>query len=146
MQTITIERVIPAPSEQVFDLITDHANYKQFPGIKASKLVREGKPDKNGVGALREIDAGLAWFREEITVYLRPQRMDYVIRASRPPIEHQGGSVRLENIPEGTRVLWTTTFHVKLPLIGGLATKLMAPQLERAFGSILKTIERRLTA
>ncbi|MGH8528928.1 MAG: DUF2505 family protein [Nevskiales bacterium] len=59
------------------------------------------------------------------------------------PLEHQGGSIRLESVAEGTRVNWTTTFRVKLPLIGGLATKLLAPQLERAFQGILNTIEHR---
>ncbi len=142
MRTITVNRVLKAPIEHVFTQLSDHANYKQFPGVKKSTLVREGKPHKNGVGALREIDAGLAWFQEEITAYERPRRMDYVIRASRPPIEHQGGSVRLEPVPEGTRVNWTTTLHIKLPLIGGLATRLLAPQLERAIHGILNTIER----
>lgn len=85
MHSITINRVLTAPIEHVFAQLTNHANYTQFPGVKQSTLVREGTPHKNGVGALREIDAGLAWFREEITAYERPQRMHYVIRASHPP-------------------------------------------------------------
>ncbi len=145
MRTITVNRVLKAPIEHVFTQITNHANYTQFPGVKASRLVREGKQHKNGVGALREIDGGIAWFQEEITVFERPQRMDYVIVASRPPIEHQGGSVRLEAVPEGTKVNWTSTMRIKLPLVGALATKLLAPRLERAFHSILSTIERSWT-
>ena len=144
MKTITITRTLKAPPERVFDIIADHANYKDFPGIRDSKLVREGKADKNGVGALREIDAGKAWFQEEITAYDRPRRLDYLIVKSRPPLEHQGGSVRLEPDAAGCKVTWTTTVGVKIPLIGGLLDKLLVPQLERGLAGTLKHIERRL--
>jgi uncharacterized protein YndB with AHSA1/START domain len=146
MKTITVRRTIKAPIERVFDVIADHANYQDFPGIKASKLVREGKTEKNGVGAVREIDAGKAWFQEEITAYERPRRLDYLIVKSRPPLEHQGGSVRLESTPEGCAVTWTTTVGVKLPLIGGLLDRLLVPQLERGLAGTLKHIERKLAA
>lgn len=146
MQTITVTRTIKAPIEKIFDLIADHANYKDFPGIRDSKLVREGTKDRNGVGAVREIDAGKAWFQEEITAYERPTRLDYRIVKARPPIDHKGGTVRLEAMPEGTVVTWLTTLRIDLPLIGGLLTKIMAPQLERGLAGTLKHIERRLAA
>lgn len=146
MKTITVQRTIKAPIERVFDIISDHANYKSFPGIRDSKLVREGKTERNGVGALREIDAGKAWFIEEITAFERPRRLDYLIVKSRPPLEHKGGSVRLETTAEGTAVTWTSTVGLKIPLIGGLLGTFLAPQLERGFAGILKHIERRLAA
>ena len=146
MKTITVRRVIKAPAERVFEILADHANYKDFPGIKDSKLVREGKAEKNGVGAVREIDAGKAWFQEEITAFERPRRLDYLIVKSRPPLEHQGGSVRLEPQADGCAVTWTTTVGVKIPLIGGLLDRLLVPQLERGLAGTLKHIERRLAA
>lgn len=146
MQTITVKRTIKAPIEKVFELISDHANYVQFGGLKASRLVRQGKTEKNGVGALRLIDAGAAWFEEEITVFERPTRMDYVIRRSRPPIEHEGGSVRLKATKDGTEVTWTSTLRFKIPLVGNLLTKLMAPQLAKSFAGMLKSVERKLAA
>ena len=143
MHTVKVTRTLKAPIEKVFDIISDHARYSEMFGLKASKLVREGKTDKNGVGALRELDAGNAWFQEEVTHFERPVRMDYRITKSRPPIDHEGGSVRLEKVPEGTKVTWTSTLRIKVPLVGGLITKFMAPQLERAFHSMLKETERR---
>ena len=137
MKTITVQRTLKAPMERVFDIIADHANYKDFPGIRASKLVREGKAEKNGVGAVREIDAGKAWFQEEITAFERPRRLDYLIVASRPPLEHQGGSVRLQPTQEGCTVTWTTTVGVKIPLIGALLDRLLVPQLQRGLAGTL---------
>ena len=146
MQTITVTRTIKAPIEKVFELLSDHANYVQFGGLKASKLLREGNTEKNGVGALRLIDAGALWFEEEITAFERPTRMDYVIRRSRPPIDHEGGSVRLKATPAGTEVIWTSTLRFKLPLVGNLLTRLAAPKLGQAFGGMLKSVERKLAA
>lgn len=144
MQTIIVKRTIKAPIEKVFDLLSDHANYKDFPGVRDSELVKKGKPHKNGVGAVREIDAGTAWFREEITAYERPVRMDYLITKSRPPMEHKGGSVRLEATAEGTEVTWSSTLRIRIPLIGGLVTRLVAPQLAKAFAGTLKNVDKRL--
>ena len=146
MQTITVTRVIPAPVEKVFDVLADHANYKSFPGVKESRLVREGKPDRNGLGAVRYIAAGPLTFEEEITAYDRPRRFDYLITKCSAPLEHQGGSLRFEAIGGGTLVTWTSVMRVKVPVIGGLLTKVMAGKLGQAFGSMLKETERRLAA
>lgn len=146
MQTITVTRTLKAPIDKVFELLSDHANYKNFGGLKDSRLTREGKTEKNGVGALRLIDAGPLWFEEEITVFERPTRMDYVIRRSRPPIDHEGGSIRLKQTAAGTEVVWTSTLRFRIPLIGNLLTKLAAPQLGKSFGGMLKSVERKLAA
>ena len=144
MQTIVVRRVIHAPIEKVFDLISDHEGYRSFPGVRDAVLVKKGKRNKNGVGAVREIDAGIAWFREEITAYDRPTRMDYKITQSRPPLEHQGASVQLQQTADGTEVTWSSTMRVRIPLIGGLLTRLVAPQMARAFAGTLKDVGRRL--
>lgn len=146
MKTITVKRVVKAPIDKVFDLLADHANYKNFPGIKNSVLVREGKSEKNGVGALREITAMGAWFQEEITHYDRPRRLDYQIVKARPPMDHEGGSVRLAPHAEGCEVTWTTKVHIAIPLIGSLLDKFVLPQLERGLAATLKHVEQRLAA
>lgn len=146
MQTVTVRHTIRAPIENVFDLISDHANYKQFPGVSDSKLVKPGSPGKNGAGAVRWVRSGLANFNEEITRFERPTRMDYLITRSFPPLRHQGGTVRLEKTPDGTLVTWTTTMEAKIPLLGRLLTPVFAGMLTRAFNGILRDIEQRLTA
>ena len=125
MQTITVTRTIPAPIEKVFDILADHANYKSFPGVKESRLVREGKPDRNGLGAVRFIAAGPLTFEEEITAYERPRRFDYLITKCSAPLEHQGGSLRFESVNGATQVTWTSIMRVKVPVIGGLLTMVL---------------------
>src|SRR4051812_26281597 len=98
MRTVKVERVLDAPIERVFELLSDHAGYAKLPGVKAARLVKEGASERDGVGAEREIRVTGAWFREVVTAFERPSRMDYRIVASRPPLEHEGGSVRLREV------------------------------------------------
>jgi hypothetical protein len=146
MKTITVTRTIPAPIEKVFDLLADHANYKANFGVKESKLIREGKPDRNGLGAVRYIDAGPIKFEEEVTFYDRPRGYDYLITKCSAPLEHQGGQIRFESVGNATKVTWTSVMRVKVPLLGGLLTKVLAAKIGQAFGSMLKQTERRLAA
>ena len=146
MKTITVTRTIPAPIEKVFDLLADHGNYKMNFGVKESRLVKEGKPDKNGLGAVRYIDGGPIKFEEEVTFYDRPRRYDYLIIKCSAPLEHEGGSIRLESVGNATKVTWTSVMRVKVPLVGGLLTKILANKIGQAFGSMLKQTERKLAA
>ena len=148
MHTITVTRTIPAPPEKVFDILADHANYKSFPGVKDSTLVKQGAKDRNGTGAVRRIETPAIWFVEEITDYERPRRFSYRITETSLPIRHESGTVACEPTPDGgTRVVWTTTLTLKAPVVGDFLTKLLlAPQLNKAFGSMLKETERRLAA
>lgn len=141
MQTIQTKRTIHASPEAIFDVLADHAGYARFPGVRKATLVRRGSPEPNGVGALRAMDLGVAQFEEEITRFERPTRLDYRIVRSRPPVDHEGGSITLKPVPGGVEVSWTSTFHVRVPLVGGLVTRLAARQMERGFGQVLAAVE-----
>jgi len=144
METVVITRVIKAPIERVFEVVTDHASYSEFPGVTGSRLVREGQPQRNGVGAVREIESAGGWFQEEVTAFDPPHRLEYRIVAARPALEHRAGSMLLSSTADGTSVTWTSTFHLRWPVIGGLATWLFAPLVGRAFGAMLDDVERRI--
>ena len=141
-KTIEVSRTIPAPIQNVFDVLSDHAGYAAFSGIKGARLLKPGADNVNGLGAVRRIDLGGVWFEEEITVFDPPCRMDYRILRSRPPIEHENGSIRLEETEHGTRVTWTSKFRIRLPLIGRWMTGPAANAGEKAFSGMLKAIEK----
>jgi uncharacterized protein YndB with AHSA1/START domain len=104
MRTIRVQRTLKAPIEDVFEVLADYEGYVRFPGVRSAKVVRPGSSERNGLGAVREIDLGSAWFREEITAFERPSRLDYHILKSRPSMEHEGGSIRLRPVEGGTEV------------------------------------------
>lgn len=145
MKTITVKRIIKAPAERIFEVIGNHEGYTDLPGMNIAMLEREGRTERNGEGAVRYLKSGPAWFREEITIFERPLRMDYLIIDSLLPLEHKGASIRLQETGAGTEVTWTSTFRIKLPVVGGVLTRLLAKEMSKGFGGALKHIERRVT-
>jgi uncharacterized protein YndB with AHSA1/START domain len=145
MRSVHVTRTIPAAPEAVFDRLADHANYERFRGIHASRLLREGEPAPNGVGALREIKVRPLTFHEEITAYERPTRLDYLIVKLNIPFEHHGGSITLTPEGEGTHVDWRSSYTVPTPVIGGPEELIWQPVLARGFGRVLEDVERMTT-
>jgi hypothetical protein len=142
MRTIHVTRSIPAPAEEVFDLLADHANYDRFRPIHGSELLREGDPAPNGLGALRRIKVRPLIFEEEITAYERPSRLDYLIVKLNVPFEHHGGSIRLDRDGDATHVDWRSSFTVPTPVVGGPEELIWVPVLARGFRRVLEDVER----
>lgn len=143
MYRVRVERLIEKPIDFVFDKIVDHANYVDFPGVKSSELLEQGKEDKNGVGALRYIDAGKMRLKERIVAFERPTKMAYHIESSTPFfIDLEKGEVTLQQEGQNTRVVWISQGRIKVPIVGPLMDKVFEKQFGKAFGSILKNISR----
>jgi uncharacterized protein YndB with AHSA1/START domain len=142
MRSVHVTRTIPAPPEPVFDRLADHANYERFRPIHASRLLREGEPAPNGVGAMREIKVRPLRFEEEITAYERPTQLDYLIVKLNVPFEHHGGSIRLTPDGDGTHVDWRSSYTVPTPIVGGLQEMVWQPILARGFRRVLEDVER----
>jgi uncharacterized protein YndB with AHSA1/START domain len=142
MRSVHITRTIPAPAEEVFDVLADHANYDRFRSIHGSELVREGSPAPNGVGALRRIKVRPFVFEEEITAFERPSRLDYLIVRLNVPFKHEGGSINLTPEGDATRVDWRSSFSVSTPVVGGMQELVWEPVLARGFRRTLEDVER----
>ena len=144
MFNIQVERVINKPISEVFEILSDHANYSQFKGIDASTLITEGTTDKNGLGAVREIKAGGATLHEKIVGFEPPHRLAYLITYSKPlPYDHKLGEVLLSQQGDATKVVWRSQGHITIPLLGNwYFDKQIQTQGARAFGSILKYIDK----
>ncbi len=143
MVNIRVEYVLNKPIDDVFDALTDHANYKRFTAFTDSQLLEAGHDEPNGKGALRLLVAGRMTFKERITRFERPTRMDYRIEELSPlPLRHDRGEITLEPVDDKTRVVWISEGCLKIPLIGSLLSKPVSRRGEQGFLSILKQIER----
>ncbi|WP_029107449.1 SRPBCC family protein [Mycobacterium sp. URHD0025] len=138
MQTVTVERTIAAPQHQVFDFLSNAANFTRSPLVIRQRLAEPGRQAPYGEGALRILLWVIGWFRERITAYDAPHSFDYTVERSFPPSEHRHGRVEFAAVDGGTHVVWTTTFRVKFPLIGGMLTSWVGrPMLTRVFNDVL---------
>jgi len=148
MATAKVHCFIPAPSQQVFELITDHGHYDQLDSVALSNLLKEGSSNRNGLGAIRELKVASVRFIELISAYQSPSQFEYKVQQCylcignngmeiRFPLVHQKGQITLEEQDGGTNVYWLSQFTVALPF-GHQIAKLMRPFVERGFSRILQ--------
>jgi uncharacterized protein YndB with AHSA1/START domain len=142
---INIQRQINKPIEEVFDALSDHANYDSFKGVDESRLLEKGEIEANGLGALREIVAGKSVLHERIINFEPPFRLGYLIEYSKPlPYQHELGLITLAEVDGGTLAKWESKGHIAIPIFGNLYfDKQIQKHGARAFGSILKSIDMR---
>ncbi|HEU0198487.1 MAG TPA: SRPBCC family protein [Nevskiaceae bacterium] len=147
MKRIVVRRTLNAPIDRVFAALADYESYAGLTGVRRARLLRHGRSRRLGVGAVREMWTTLAFFREQITAYLPPHRLDYRIIASQPRLDHAGASVQLEEVKGGTRVTWTTSFRVHLPAaLGIVGTSIAAWQTRRGLVTLLTALASQLEA
>jgi len=145
VETITVERVVAAPVEEVFAWLTTTTNYTASPWVLRARLAEPGDGAPYGVGAIRLHTWLIGWFRERITAYHPPHDFDYVVERCVPPARHGGGRMTFTEVPAGTRVVWTTTVQVRLPFGAAITRVLVRPILARVFGAILGTADAALS-
>lgn len=146
MRTLTVSRVIPAPREAVFEAFTDHERLSDVFGVRSCTLTRRGATEKNGLGAIRQVDCGpLLSFTEEIVGFDRPARMSYKIINANPPMDHDWGQVDFLEVPGGTKVTWTTRLGVRRKP-GVLWDQWLHTTLAVAFRLTLRAVEKQALA
>lgn len=145
MFRVRVERFINKDIDTVFSAISDHEAYKQYRGVDTAVLLEAGKPDKNGLGALRKLGSGSIQMVERISDFEPPTRMCYHIEQSKPIfIDHSKGEITLQTEGDGTRVAWESHGYMKVPLVGALIDKLSEKRIASLFGAILKGVDERL--
>ncbi len=145
MASFRFERVVAAPPEIVFDVLTDHRRYAEITSLRRSELEREGEPAPNGVGAIRVLTAVGPPMREKVLLYERPRRFSYKILSGLPVRDHVG-TVELNPDGAGTRIAYAVRTTPTVPLAGAA----VMAGLKLAIKSLLKGVtaesERRAAA
>jgi uncharacterized protein YndB with AHSA1/START domain len=142
MHRIHVKVTINAKPAKVFALLSDHERFLRGPGIDC-RLVTEGRGDRNGVGAVREVTAAGSVFTEEVTKFDPPRYYEYVVRtttgplARLAPLKHDRGWIELSHAGEETRVDWQTCFGSPLPVVGWMVERLAGVGLRRVFAQLL---------
>ncbi|MDP6978942.1 MAG: SRPBCC family protein [Myxococcota bacterium] len=130
---VAVEHDYDAPPEAVWRVITDHARWSEWSGLRNSHLVREGHPDPNGVGCIRGFVAGT---REEVLSFDPPKCTTYTLTRSVMPMKNHIGEIRLEPRGEGTRVLWRCWFDPSIPGLGGLLRGVITKMFRNALSGL----------
>jgi hypothetical protein len=139
MASFTIHKVVQAPIDVVFDVLTDHRAYSEFSPLRKVELVQTGLPAPNGVGAIRALHTLGPPIKEQVTEYERPTRFVYKLIAGAPVRDHVG-TVELSSEGNSTRMLYRVDTFPKLP--GPLGAGLVA-FLRFTIGQLVKGIAKR---
>ncbi|BBX59570.1 Polyketide cyclase / dehydrase and lipid transport [Mycobacterium shottsii] len=135
MVEIHLERTIAAPVEQVFDWLADPTKLAAAPLVLKAGYTKDSPPP--GAGAVREVTALGAWFREQITAFDRPRSYSYLILRSFPPLIHQGGTLTFTPSDGGTHVDWLTTYTHPARTGGRFLEVVSRPILRSSFVAVL---------
>ena len=139
MQNIEVERRFEAPPEQVWKVYTDHAGWSTWAGLGRARLETEGRPDRNGVGAVRCFKTGPVSVFEEVLTFEPPKRMTYrVVRGGIPIMKDHLGEVLLEPDGAGTRLIWRCRFDSKIPGLGAPMRWLVTRLFRQALAGLAK--------
>lgn len=143
MYELEIRETFRAPIAKVFEALSDHEQFFRGHGVARAVVTTPGTTEKNGLGAVRTIDALGMQFTEEVTRFERPARFDYQIRSvtlfGRPlPMRHELGWLELSETTAGTVVVWRTRFTFEIPWIGERVARLASLRLKRGFRGLLR--------
>src|SRR5436190_740282 len=94
--------VIRAPLAVVFERLTDHESMRDWPGVSSCKVITDGAPTKNGLGAVRRITTLGLSLDEKIVRFDPPNGYDYTIVRGLP-VKHLG-TLRLAEANGATTV------------------------------------------
>jgi uncharacterized protein YndB with AHSA1/START domain len=141
-EVVTVERSFDHPVEEVFRRYTDHEGWSRWAGFGKVRLVREGTPERNGLGSVRafRISPGL---REEVTRFEPPARMEYQVVAGPVPMTDHLGEVMFEREGEGTRVTWRVSFRPTLPGAGWVMRQGLQVIFKRALAGLARDLRER---
>ena len=129
----TSTATVHAPVDRVWEVLSDHEGMSRWaPGLKVA-LRSEGSTDRNGLGAVRVIDApGPApSIVEEVVAFEPGHRLGY--RAlSGVPLKGYGGDVQLRALGGSTEITYTITADQRVPFVERAAAKAISFVLLKA--------------
>jgi glutathione S-transferase len=142
MHTVEVSRLYSHPIERVFARYTDHEGWTQWARLGRVRLVREGSPDRNGVGAVRAFSSSPG-LREEVVLFEPPRRMHYRVTQGPLPFDQHLGEVAFEPEGGGTRLTWRVTFRCRIPGLGRVLRRGLGALFRWMLGSLARDLDER---
>jgi uncharacterized protein YndB with AHSA1/START domain len=139
--SFTLTREIAAPTETVFEVLTNHRGYAEITPVRRVEMEREGELAPNGVGAIRVLHAVGPPLREEVIAYEAPSRFSYKLLSGLPVRDHVG-TVELTPNGTGTKVVYAVRTHPTVPLVGGAVVLAVKQAIKQLLGGVAKKSER----
>ena len=140
MTRIEISQAFSAPVERVYAHLAHHENLADVFGAPITR-VRDGEPDPDGVGSVREIRQPLVPpVQETVTKAVPHELIEYRITKGGSPLKDHLGVMRFTPQGTGSRLDYTITFGSRVPGAG----RVIGAVLERTIRKGLADLATRL--
>lgn len=135
MYTITLEKTAKVPRKVLFQLLTDHDNLGRFFDGQYS-LIKQGKPECNGIGAIREVSNGLLTYQEQVIDYKENEHLHYKIIQG-VPINEYGGWIKFNSLnAHDSMIHYRIMFTPRVKGTGWIMKYLFEKRIKRALDSL----------
>jgi len=116
--TIEVAKDIPAPQQAVWDRVSNHAQTHTWVKAARVRLLEEGRPSPNGLGALREVSFPDKRFwstiQERIVSFEPPHIFTYKIVSNMPGLRDHLGALTVTPLDASrSRLVWHVDFDFK---------------------------------
>ncbi len=134
-QRFVVTTQIAAPVASVFSCVSNHAQLGIWSGLGASRLLRAGDAETNGLGAVRGIRGSFGEIHEEVTDFVPNVSYRYRVIKGLPVTCHTAEIVLKPCMVNGrarTRVQWEVRFRSRIPGLGGLLRRILQKKIAKA--------------
>lgn len=135
---VHVQRDLSAPVDQVFDHLAEHENLATLFGAKVKRL-KDGTPERNGVGSARELKVGpLPSFDETVTQYTPGELIEYKITRGGVLKDHVGIMKFSPAAGGGTHLDYRIRVAAKGPLapLSAVVAKSLTRNIEKGLAGV----------
>ncbi len=130
---------IEAPIDRTWAVVADHEGMAAWAGFGQVSVTRAGAPERNGYGAVRQMNGLASAVQEEVLAWNPPHGYRYRVTQGSPFVCHQG-EVQLRPADAATELVWTIRFRPRIPGTGALLRRILDRMLRRMLRERLKPL------
>jgi len=104
--------------DDLWPLVGEARRWKDWAGFTSARLLEEGSPEPDGVGALRRFAIGPGGSEERVLAWEPPGHLAYTIERGYPVRKYRSDVELTPRQDGGTAIRWRGTFDTKVPGTG----------------------------
>jgi hypothetical protein len=130
-----------ATPEVLWPLLAEAERWKEWSFLTRSFLLRPGRSEPDGVGALRRLAVGPFGSSEEVVVFEPPHHLGYEGRRGLP-VRRYRADVLLDPDGAGTRIRWSGSLDPLVPGTGAVVLAWVRAAVSRFLPAVIRYAER----
>jgi uncharacterized protein YndB with AHSA1/START domain len=141
-QVVHVQRTSTASPDRLFELVADTEGYPAWSSFDSGRLEREGSPDRNGLGAIRNFRRGRVTGREEVVAYEPPHHYAYTVLSGVAVRDYRGDVTIAPTGDGGSAITWHSEFRAKRPGSAWISKRVLSKFVRELVEQLVREAER----